>query len=164
MWTSGLNIFLQLGKGSWVIPSSYIVRNSFKQLSNMDSNCLQQCSNFLTVILREKCPNTEFFLVRIFLYSVRMQENTDQKKLRIWTLFTQWKVPILYFLLPSMLDMFLYADNAKPFANIPTQITKRKCWKFHISPFLISKYLICALKRVGSKISKSLLKNILVYI
>ena len=28
--------------------------------------------------LREKCPNTEFFLVRIFLYSVRIQENTDQ--------------------------------------------------------------------------------------
>ena len=23
-------------------------------------------------------------------YSVRIQENTDQKKLRIWTLFTQW--------------------------------------------------------------------------
>ena len=31
--------------------------------------------------LREKCPNTELFLVRI-------QENTDQKKLRIWTLFS----------------------------------------------------------------------------
>ena len=36
--------------------------------------------------LRYTCPNTEFFLVRIFLYSVRIQENTDQKKLRIWTL------------------------------------------------------------------------------
>ena len=35
--------------------------------------------------LRENCPKTEFFLVRIFLYSVRIQENTDQKKLRIWT-------------------------------------------------------------------------------
>ena len=40
--------------------------------------------------MREKCPSTEFFLVRIFLYSdlqskspysVRIQENTDQKKL-----------------------------------------------------------------------------------
>ena len=39
--------------------------------------------------LREKCPNTEFFLVSIFLYSIRIQENTDQKKLRIWTFFTQ---------------------------------------------------------------------------
>ena len=34
--------------------------------------------------LREKCLNTEFFLVHIFLYSVRIQENTDHKKLRIW--------------------------------------------------------------------------------
>ena len=40
--------------------------------------------------LTQKCPNTEFFLVRIFMYSVRVQENTDQRKVRIWTLFTQW--------------------------------------------------------------------------
>ena len=37
--------------------------------------------------LRKKCPNTEFFLTRIFLYPDWIQENTDQKKLRIWTLF-----------------------------------------------------------------------------
>ena len=36
----------------------------------------------MTISLREKCPNTEFFLVRI-------KENTDQEKLRIWTLFMQ---------------------------------------------------------------------------
>ena len=47
--------------------------------------------------LREKCPNTEFFQVRIFLYSVQRQENTDQKKLRIWTLFTHWDHQILKF-------------------------------------------------------------------
>ena len=35
---------------------------------------------------REKCPNTEFVLVRIFSYSVRIRANTDQKKLGIWTL------------------------------------------------------------------------------
>ena len=47
--------------------------------------------------LLEKCPYTEFFLVRIFLYSllckspysVWVQDNTDQKKLRIWTFFKQ---------------------------------------------------------------------------
>ena len=33
--------------------------------------------------LRGMCPNTDFFLVRI-------QENKEQKKLRIRTLFTQW--------------------------------------------------------------------------
>ena len=39
----------------------------------------------ISFALREKCPNTEFFLVRI-------QENTGQKKYRIWTLFTQcWR-------------------------------------------------------------------------
>ena len=32
--------------------------------------------------LCKKCPNTEFLLVRI-------RENTNQEKLRIWTLFTQ---------------------------------------------------------------------------
>ena len=54
---------------------------------------------FLVFTLREKCLNTEFFLVLIFLhsdyfwdlrrkspYSVRIQKNTDQKKLSIWTL------------------------------------------------------------------------------
>ena len=34
--------------------------------------------------------NTEFFLVRISPYSVQMWENTDQKKLGIWALSTQW--------------------------------------------------------------------------
>ena len=47
--------------------------------------------------LRENCPNTEFFLVcifqhsdcilRIFPYSVRIREKTDQKKLRILDTF-----------------------------------------------------------------------------
>ena len=61
---------------------------------------------FMNNSLREKCPNTEVFLVRIFLYSdwirrdteylllrispysVRIKKNTDQKKLCIWTFFT----------------------------------------------------------------------------
>ena len=41
------------------------------------------------ITLREKCLNTEFFLVRKSPFSVRIQENMDQKKLRIWTLFSQ---------------------------------------------------------------------------
>ena len=45
---------------------------------------------YATKTLREKCPNREFFLVRIFLYSDWIQENMDQKKLRIWTFFMQW--------------------------------------------------------------------------
>ena len=39
--------------------------------------------------LREKCPNMEIFLVHILMCSEWIQENTDQKKVRIWTLFMQ---------------------------------------------------------------------------
>ena len=46
--------------------------------------------------LREKRPNAEFFLVLIFLHTFLIQENMYQKKLRIWTLFTQWLVMICY--------------------------------------------------------------------
>ena len=54
--------------------------------------------------LPEMSPNTELVLVRIFLYSdwirrfskspysIGIRENTDQKELRTWTLFTQWNV------------------------------------------------------------------------
>ena len=44
---------------------------------------------YMSDTLLEKYPNTEFFLDLIFLYSDRIQENTDQNKVRIWTLFTQ---------------------------------------------------------------------------
>ena len=36
-------------------------------------------SSFIAQSRREKCLSTELFLVRIFLYSVRIQEYTDQK-------------------------------------------------------------------------------------
>ena len=56
---------------------------------------------FTSCALHENCPNTEFFLVRIFLYYGWILKNfpvfglnTDQKKLRIRTLFTQWRVQI----------------------------------------------------------------------
>ena len=56
---------------------------SYSSLCHL-SYCYQSKSS-----LREKCPTTELFLVRIFLYSVQIQENTAQKNHRIWTLFTQ---------------------------------------------------------------------------
>ena len=54
----------------------------------------------ISTSLRDKCLNMEFFsgsyfpafglnIWSISLYSVRMREYTDQRKLRIWTLFTQ---------------------------------------------------------------------------
>ena len=41
------------------------------------------------ITLREKCPNTKFFLVHILPHLVQIRENTDQKKLNNWTIFTQ---------------------------------------------------------------------------
>ena len=63
----------------------------------------------MTQALREKCPNTELFLsvfscirteyreiLSISPYSARMRENKDQKKLRIRTLFKQWRYSYLH--------------------------------------------------------------------
>ena len=36
-------------------------------------------TNVLKLALREKCPNRELFPVLIFLYSVQIEENRDQK-------------------------------------------------------------------------------------
>ena len=91
---------------SKILTILQVNENKNKLLELIDDCDPEQC-NEPTVIttkgekivsntLREKCPNTEIFLVRIFPYSdcisphsVRMRENTDQIKLRIWTLFTQ---------------------------------------------------------------------------
>ena len=61
----------------------------------------------MLISLREKSPNTDFFLVRIFLYSVRIQENTDQKKLHIWTLFTQCLVKCCSYILILIVELIL---------------------------------------------------------
>ena len=50
---------------------------------NGPSTIIKRCSNFFFSTMRGKYPNTEIFLVRIFSYSIRVRENTDQKKLRI---------------------------------------------------------------------------------
>ena len=49
-----------------------------------------QAADLIWLPLGEKFPYTEFFPIHIFLYSDWIQENTDQKKLRIWTLCEKW--------------------------------------------------------------------------
>ena len=54
------------------------------------SHCVKSAqirSSFWSVFSRIRTEYGE--ILRISPYSVRMRENTDQKKLRIWTLFTQ---------------------------------------------------------------------------
>ena len=50
------------------------------------------------------------FYRSISLYAIRMRENTDQKKLRIWTHFTQWQLPccIIVFWKNFQLNQTLY--------------------------------------------------------
>ena len=54
--------------------------NIFFSTLNCVSFCIQKLYKMYTTnALRKKCPNTELFLVRVFLYSDWIQENTDQK-------------------------------------------------------------------------------------
>ena len=74
----------------WQIPTINICRSKFV--------CLMISFNCLIRTLREKCPSTDFFSRPHFHAFVL---NTDQKKLCIWTLFTQWK----------WFDVFAYAGQ-----------------------------------------------------
>ena len=62
-------------------------QHSFK---NSQHKCVQIQNFFWSVF---SCIRTKYGeILCISPYSVRMRENTDQKKFRIWTLFTQCKV------------------------------------------------------------------------
>ena len=60
-------------------------RDIFRTLSNMHDRALCDYTAW-------KVSKYGVFLVPIFLYSDWIHDNTEQKTLRIWTLFTQWKV------------------------------------------------------------------------
>ena len=53
--------------------------------------------------LREKCPNTEFLLVRIFPYSVQMRENRDQKN----SVFRQFSRSGYYYWKKMVLESYI---------------------------------------------------------
>ena len=81
--------------------------------------------------MREKYPNTEFFLVRIFLYSVWIQENRYQKKLHIWALFTQWNDQ--HTLDIELIESLQIRDN--------THMTFMKTVQFRRTPTPLSSYV-----------------------
>ena len=43
----------------------------------------------------EKSANTEFFLVRNYPYLAQIRQNTDHKKLCIWTIFTLLEISLI---------------------------------------------------------------------
>ena len=53
------------------------------------------CLTTVRVSLSHTTRNTEFFLVRIFPYLHWIRENMDQKKLRVWALFTHCQLILL---------------------------------------------------------------------
>ena len=116
----------------WQVPANPITTKFYKASKfvkklalitfGMSLGKVKASANILSrQTLHEKCPNTEFFLVRIFLYSVRIQENTDQKKLRIWTLFTQWELFRAASLIKIVTNYKLSNKNGKRIYF---------CWKF----------------------------------
>ena len=79
--------------------------------------------------LRENCANTKIILVRIFPYLDWIRENTDQKKLIIWILFTQcialWKVTLeIFFFFWSFNDSFANIKTRGNDRNFFLQLTK----------------------------------------
>ena len=82
--------------------------------------------------LCQKCPNTEFFLVHIFLYSARIQKNTDQKNLRIWTFSMQWPGLTFYGSGPARLPSWLGMMNARWFGSMQSETVLQM--KFIIFP------------------------------
>ena len=83
-----------------------ISKNLKSAVVSLSKMCRSKRRSGTSYSLREKCPNTEFFLVPIFPkweilrispYSVRIWENTDQKKLRIRAFFTQWLTLGIYY-------------------------------------------------------------------
>ena len=121
---TGLNLKFVLGG----FLSNYLVNESecYEQFKMAFSIFLQifKWNGFLgkQETLREKCPNMEFYL-SVFSrtgaeygdlrnkspYSAQVLENTDQKKLRIWTLCTQWKS------VQNCYNQKLVIGNLKPF-------------------------------------------------
>ena len=74
-----------------------LIHNHFCFCLQSSYHCLKsvQIRSFFWSVF--SCIRTEYGeILRISPYSVRMRENTDQKKLRIWTLFTQCKKILLF--------------------------------------------------------------------
>ena len=85
-------------------PWSIFLSEKFKHLT------LLKDLMFSFGTLHKKCLNTEFFLVCIFSYSVRIRENMDQKKTRYLDIFHTVKVHLGPYQ-TSMMEIFVKIIN-----------------------------------------------------
>ena len=83
-----------------------------------------------------KSPQIRSFLkVRVFLYLVQIQENTDLRKLRIWTLFMQCTFPNTAQKMKfSINDFFSKRDQIRCFLRI---------WSHLLKKSLMEKFVFC---------------------
>ena len=73
----------------WNLAEKHGIYHYYK--STKDSMVLRQGGKLVWGLVEQEEPPFLTTWIIISPYSVRMWENTDQKKLRIWTLFKQWK-------------------------------------------------------------------------
>ena len=67
-------------------------------------------------------------ILSIYPYSVPMRENADQKKLRIWTIFTRWHSQKLSIFSGQPLLILLH-QKVQAIEIVPNLFTKRTAWK-----------------------------------
>ena len=96
VWQQGLNDVLLKSCDTIVLKTLPLV----VQCKNFSLMSAQARNNYYEKVCVFDGNLVEIFLLRIFLYSDWIQENTDQKNLCIWTRFTQWtahRYPISFF-------------------------------------------------------------------
>ena len=107
-WRSSHDLFCPLESyicqhcNSSVFLVLFISQFHVKYFFLQNTHCVKsvQIRRFFCAVF--SCIRTEYVDLRgKFPYSVRIQENTDQKNLRIWTLFTHW---LLILSLPAKRD------------------------------------------------------------
>ena len=95
----------------------------WRNLNDSEYAMITKLRDFEKRSLREKCPNAEFFLVRIFPHS-------DQKKLRIWALFRQCLLPELIIFSGVAMSLFILAPSW-------CQAKKQNVFKKRLTLFLV---------------------------
>ena len=102
-------------------------QHQYCMITKLRGNKIKMNGKFLSATPHGKCPNTEFFLVRIFLYlnwifnpySVRIQQNTGQKIVRVWVRFTQCHYK--FFIFFHVIILCIVIRNGKTFSFLMTK-------------------------------------------
>ena len=101
LWKERLNLQSKINGEIFHLRKFCIFKQTTKNTLDI---FMSHSAKYFIHTLCEKCPNTEVFLVRFSCirteygdilgkpqYSAQIQENADQKNLRICTLFMQWQ-------------------------------------------------------------------------